>query len=160
MLTVLFVWRVAYSARGRVIMAVREDEIAASAVGINTTRQKVTAFVFGAFFAGVAGALYALNEFSITPTRFTLDRSIEVVVMVTLGGLGSISGAVLAALVLTVLPEALRGVAEYRMIIYSLLLIVMMLLRPQGLMGTRELPSPLALLRRWRGRRAGKGLAA
>jgi ABC-type branched-subunit amino acid transport system permease subunit len=157
MLTVLFVWRVAYSARGRVIMAVREDEIAASAIGISTTRQKVTAFVFGAFFAGVAGALYALNEFSITPTRFTLDRSIEVVVMVTLGGLGSISGAVIAAIVLTILPEALRGVAEYRMIIYSLLLIVMMLLRPQGLMGTRELPSPLALWRRWR---AAKGIAA
>jgi branched-chain amino acid transport system permease protein len=120
-------------------MAVREDEIAASAVGINTTRQKVTAFVLGAFFAGVAGALFALNEYSITPTRFTLDRSIEVVVMVTLGGLGSISGAILAAVVLTILPEVLRPIAEYRMIIYSLLLIVMMLARPQGLLGTREL---------------------
>ncbi|HEY7117000.1 MAG TPA: branched-chain amino acid ABC transporter permease [Tepidisphaeraceae bacterium] len=154
-LTVLFVWRVTYSARGRVIMAVREDEIAASAVGINTTRQKVTAFVFGAFFAGVAGALFALNEYSITPTRFTLDRSIEVVVMVTLGGLGSITGAVLAAIVLTILPEALRSVAEYRMIIYSSLLIVIMLARPQGLMGTRELPSPKALFGRWWGSRKG-----
>jgi branched-chain amino acid transport system permease protein len=158
--TVLCVWRVAYSARGRVIMAVREDEIAASSVGISTTRQKVTAFVLGAFFAGVAGALFAMNEQSITPTRFTLDRSIEVVVMVTLGGLGSISGAVLAAIVLTILPEALRGIAEYRMIIYSLLLVVMMLLRPQGLMGTRELPSPIAVVRWWRGRRQAKGVAA
>jgi ABC-type branched-subunit amino acid transport system permease subunit len=157
LITVLCVWRVAYSARGRVIMAVREDEIAASSVGISTTRQKVTAFVLGAFFAGVAGALFAMNEQSITPTRFTLDRSIEVVVMVTLGGLGSISGAVLAAVVLTILPEALRGISEYRMIIYSLLLIVMMLLRPQGLMGTRELPSPMAIWRWWRGR---KGVTA
>jgi ABC-type branched-subunit amino acid transport system permease subunit len=159
-LTVLCVWRVTYSARGRVIMAVREDEIAASAIGVSTTRQKVTAFVLGAFFAGVAGALFALNEFSITPTRFTLDRSIEVVVMVTLGGLGSISGAIIAAIVLTILPEALRGVAEYRMIIYSALLIVMMLLRPQGLMGTRELPSPVALVRRWFGGRGAKGATA
>jgi branched-chain amino acid transport system permease protein len=155
--TVVCVWRVAYSARGRVIMAVREDEIAASSVGISTTRQKVTAFVMGAFFAGVAGALFAMNEQSITPTRFTLDRSIELVVMVTLGGLGSITGAVLAAVVLTILPEALRGIAEYRMILYSLLLIVMMLLRPQGLMGTRELPSPMAVWRWWR---RPKGVAA
>jgi branched-chain amino acid transport system permease protein len=77
--------------------------------------------------------------------------------MVTLGGLGSITGAVLAAVVLTILPEALRGIAEYRMILYSLLLIVMMLLRPQGLMGTRELPQPMAVRR---GRRRTKGEAA
>jgi ABC-type branched-subunit amino acid transport system permease subunit len=147
-LTVACVWRVAYSARGRAIMAVREDEIAAASIGIDTTRQKVTAFVLGASLAGVAGALYAMRESAITPTRFTLDRSIEVVVMVTLGGLGSVTGAIVAAVLLTILPEALRGsflpewahdIAEYRMIIYSALLIVMMLARPRGLMGTREL---------------------
>jgi ABC-type branched-subunit amino acid transport system permease subunit len=159
--TVLAVWRVAYSARGRVIMAVREDEIAASAVGINTTRQKVTAFVLGAFFAGIAGALFATKEISITPTLFNLQRSIDVVVMVTLGGLGSISGAIIAAVVLTLLPEVLRPVRDYRMIIYSVLLIVMMLSRPQGLMGTRELPSPVRLIRGWLARRRGaKGVSA
>jgi branched-chain amino acid transport system permease protein len=137
--TVVVVWRVAYSARGRAIMAVREDEVAAAAIGINTTAQKVLAFVTGAFFGGCAGAMYALHERSITPSTFGMARSIEIVVMVTLGGLGSISGAVLAAVILTLLPEVLRGVSDYRMIIYSLMLVVMMLLRPQGLLGGREL---------------------
>jgi branched-chain amino acid transport system permease protein len=137
--TIVVVWRVAYSARGRAIMAVREDEVAAAAVGINTTAQKVLAFVTGAFFGGCAGAMYALHERSITPSTFGMARSIEIVVMVTLGGLGSISGAVLAAVILTLLPEVLRPVSDYRMIIYSLLLVVMMLLRPQGLLGGREL---------------------
>jgi branched-chain amino acid transport system permease protein len=138
-LTIVVIWRVAYSAKGRAIMAVREDEIAAAAVGIDTTHYKVIAFVLGAFFAGVAGALFSLHEHSITPGSFGIQRSIEIVVMVTLGGLGSISGAILAAVVLTLLPEALRGIAQYRMIIYALLLIFMMLLRPQGLLGGREL---------------------
>jgi branched-chain amino acid transport system permease protein len=137
--TVAVVWRIAYSARGRAIMAVREDEVAAAACGIDTTRQKVLAFVTGAFFGGVAGALFALYERSITPGYFSIAKSIEIVVMVTLGGLGSISGAILAAILLTLLPELLRPIAEYRMIIYSLLLIFMMLLRPQGLLGGREL---------------------
>jgi branched-chain amino acid transport system permease protein len=149
LVTVFVIWRVAYSAVGRAVMAVREDEIAAAAVGINATYQKVLAFVIGAFFAGVAGALFALDQYSITPTRFTMDRSIEIVVMVTLGGLGSISGAILAAVVLTMLPEVLRPIAEYRMIIYSLALVVIMLVRPQGLLGGRELWP-----RRWR---SGRG---
>jgi ABC-type branched-subunit amino acid transport system permease subunit len=137
--TVVVIWRIAYSPKGRAIMAVREDEIAAAAIGLNTTQYKVTSFIIGAFFAGVAGALYALYEHSITPTSFGLQKSIEIVVMVTLGGLGSISGAILAAAVLTLLPEVLRPVAEYRMVIYSLLLVIMMLLRPQGLLGGWEL---------------------
>lgn len=137
--TVVVICRIAYSPKGRAIMAVREDEVAAAAIGLNTTQYKVTAFIIGAFFAGVAGALYALHERSITPTSFGLQKSIEIVVMVTLGGLGSISGAILAAAVLTLLPEVLRPVADYRMVIYSLLLVVMMLLRPQGLLGGWEL---------------------
>jgi branched-chain amino acid transport system permease protein len=138
-ITTVVVWRIAYSARGRAIMAVREDEVAAAACGIDTTHQKVLAFVTGAFFGGVAGALFALYERSITPGYFSIAKSIEIVVMVTLGGLGSISGAILAAVLLTLLPELLRPIAEYRMIIYSLLLVFMMLLRPQGLLGGREL---------------------
>jgi branched-chain amino acid transport system permease protein len=139
LITVVVIWRVAYSAKGRAIMAVREDEIAAAATGIDTTQQKVMAFVIGAFFGGVAGALFALHERSITPSFFALTKSIEIVVMVTLGGLGSISGAILAAIVLTLLPEVLRVISDLRMIIYALLLIFMMLLRPQGLLGGREL---------------------
>jgi branched-chain amino acid transport system permease protein len=143
LVTVVVVWRVAYSPKGRAIMAVREDEVAAASVGISATQYKVTAFVIGAFFAGVAGALFALHERSITPSFFGMQKSIELVVMVTLGGLGSISGAILAAIVLTLLPELLRNVSreivEYRMVIYSLLLVIMMLLRPQGLLGGREL---------------------
>jgi branched-chain amino acid transport system permease protein len=121
------------------IMAVRENEIAAAAVGINNTRQKVTAFIIGAFFGGIAGGLFALFENSISPSYFNVQKSIEIVVIVTLGGLGSISGAILAAIVLTLLPEVLRPIADYRMIIYSLTLVVMMLVRPQGLLGGREL---------------------
>jgi branched-chain amino acid transport system permease protein len=137
--TVLVIWRLAYSAKGRAIMAVREDEIAAAAVGVDPTHHKVVAFVIGAFFGGVAGAMFALHERSITPSYFGFQKSIEIVVMVTLGGLGSISGAILAAVILTLLPEVLRPIAEYRMILYALLLVAMMLLRPQGLLGGREL---------------------
>jgi branched-chain amino acid transport system permease protein len=144
--SVVVVWRLAYSAWGRAIQAVREDEIAAAAIGINPTKQKVSAFVAGAFFGGVAGALFALHERSITPDYFGMQKSIEIVVIVTLGGLGSISGAILAAIILTLLPEALRPIADYRMVIYSLLLIVMMLLRPQGLLGGREAPRWLVRL--------------
>jgi branched-chain amino acid transport system permease protein len=120
-------------------MAVREDEIAASACGIDATHHKVVAFVIGSFFAGIAGALFSLHERSITPSYFGLQKSIEIVVMVTLGGLGSISGAIVTAAVLTLLPELLRGFSEWRMILYSLLLIIMMLVRPQGLLGSREI---------------------
>jgi branched-chain amino acid transport system permease protein len=138
-ITIVIIWRIAYSAKGRAIMAVRDDEIAAAAIGIDTTSQKVFAFVVGAFFAGVGGALYAHYTGFITPTDFNFIRSVEFVVMVTLGGLGSISGAILAAIVLTLLPEVLRPIADWRMVIYALLLILMMLLRPQGLLGGREL---------------------
>jgi branched-chain amino acid transport system permease protein len=139
-ITIVTIWRIAYSSKGRAIMAVREDEIAASSIGVNTTTFKVMAFTIGAFFAGVAGALFSLHERSITPGYFNVVKSIEPVVMVTLGGLGSISGAILAAIVLTLLPEVLRDISpEDRMVIYSLLLVIMMILRPQGLLGGREL---------------------
>jgi ABC-type branched-subunit amino acid transport system permease subunit len=137
--TIVVIWRLAYSAKGRAIMAVRDDEIAAAAVGIDTTHHKVLAFVIGAFFAGVGGALYSHYTGFVTPTDFNIVRSIEFVVMVTLGGLGSISGAILAAVVLTLLPEVLRFIADWRMVIYSLLLVLMMLMRPQGLLGGKEL---------------------
>ncbi len=121
------------STYGRGFIAVHDDEIAASAMGINPVRYKVTAFVIGAFFAGIAGGLYAHHKGVLTPSGFDFIKSIEIVVMVILGGMGRTVGVILAAVILTILPELLRGVAEYRMIIYSLLIIGLMLTRPQGL---------------------------
>ncbi len=125
------------STYGRGFIAVKDDEIAAEAMGINTTKFKVTAFIIGAFFAGVAGGLYSHFLQYINPEDFNFLKSIEIVAMVILGGMGSTLGVVIAAIVLTILPELLRDVQQYRMIIYALLLIVMMLIRPQGLFGIK-----------------------
>jgi len=192
--TTIVIWRIVNSAKGRTLIAVREDEIAAAAVGIDTTRYRVFAFIVGSFFAGVAGGLFAHLNVYLNPTEFGFLRSVELVVMVTLGGLGSISGAIVTAAVLTYLPELLRNppsafpwgfiiavviawvitllrgvgrgvrwaawllgaclawellrwlarryrvdLSEFRMILYSLLLIALMLVRPQGLLGSREI---------------------
>lgn len=137
-LTVYVVTSVVHSTYGRGFLAVHDDEIAAGAMGINPTRYKVTAFVLGAFFAGVAGALYAHHKRFISPSGFDFMKSIDIVVMVILGGMGNTVGVILAAVLLTILPELLRGFADYRMIIYSLLIIGLMLTRPQGLFNWRK----------------------
>ncbi len=121
------------STYGRGFLATHDDEIAAEAVGLNTTRYKIVAFVTAAFFAGIAGGLYGHFKMTITPTGFDFTKSIEIVVMVILGGMGNTLGVILAAVLLTLLPELLRPIAEYRMVIYSTLLIALMLVRPQGL---------------------------
>jgi branched-chain amino acid transport system permease protein len=136
--TVYVVTALVHSTYGRGFIAVRDDEVAASAMGINPTKYKVTAFVIGAFFAGIAGGLYAHSKQFITPGGFNFLQSITFVVMVILGGMGNTIGVIIAAVLLTLLPEFLRPVAEYRMIIYSLLLIVLMLTRPQGLFSFRK----------------------
>ena len=136
---VVCVWRLVHSTKGKAFVAVREDEIAAAAMGVDTTFYKVMAFVVGAFFAGVAGGLAAAWFGNLAPNGFGFMKSIEIVVMVVLGGSGSITGVILAAVVLTWLPEQLRFLHDWRMVIYSLLLIVMMLARPEGLLGRREL---------------------
>jgi len=138
----------ANSTHGRALFAIRDDEVAAEALGVDTTSYKVLAFVLGAFFAGVAGGLFAHFLSYLNPNSFTFIKSIEVIAMVVLGGMGSISGSVLAAIILTLLPEVLRPVKQYRMVIYSLMLIVLMITRPQGLLGTRELRLPAWLRRR------------
>ena len=132
-LSVFVVTCLVHSTYGRGFLATHDDEIASEAVGLNTTRYKIVAFVIGAFFAGTAGGLYGHFKMTITPTGFDFTKSIEIVVMVIMGGMGNTLGVILAAVLLTLLPELLRPVAEYRMIIYSLLLIVLMLVRPQGL---------------------------
>jgi branched-chain amino acid transport system permease protein len=138
-ITLVFIYRIKASSTGRAFLSIREDEIAAQAMGINITKQKVRAFTLASFFAGVAGALSALYVSAINPVDGGFQRSFDFIIMVVLGGLGSISGAVLAAIILTILPEALRDLAQYRLVIYALLLILMMILRPQGLFGLKEI---------------------
>jgi len=123
------------STYGKGFHAVRDDELAAESSGIDTTAYKVTAFVWGAFFAGVAGALYAHCVEFISPDGFTYLKSIEILVMVVLGGMGQIGGVVVAAIFLTFLNEWLRQLAGYRIVAYSLMIILLMILRPQGLLG-------------------------
>jgi branched-chain amino acid transport system permease protein len=132
-LTIFVVVCLVHSTYGRGFLATRDDELASEAVGLNTTRYKIVAFVVAAFFAGIAGGLYGHFKLTITPTGFDFTKSIEIVVMVILGGMGNTVGVILAAVLLTLLPELLRPIAEYRMVLYSFLLIVLTLARPQGL---------------------------
>lgn len=116
------------SRHGRAIMAIRDNEIAARSVGINVKRYKVLAFVVAAFFAGMAGVVFGFFKTSVEPADFTYNVSIEVLVMVVLGGMGSMFGSIVAACVITALPEILRGADQYRLLIYAVALIAMMLL--------------------------------
>ncbi len=144
-ITIYAVLNLVNSTYGRGFLTVRDDEIAAEAMGINTTKYKVLAFSLAAFFAGIAGGLYAHFKQYINPEGFNFLKSVDIVTMVILGGMGSTAGVVIAAILLTILPEALRTLADYpalphwlgpllgnRMIPYSLLLIILMLTRPQG----------------------------
>lgn len=126
------------SRHGRAVIAIREDEIAAEAAGVNTTYYKLLAFVLAAFIAGVAGGLYAHHLGIIDPSKYDFNRSVEFLIMVVLGGMGSITGSILSASVLTILPELLRGFSNYRMLVYSIVLICVMLFRPTGLLGRAE----------------------
>lgn len=146
-LTIVIVYNIVTSAFGRALISIREDELAAEAMGINTTRYKVMAFVISSAMAGAGGVLLAHFDGYLNPKSFEFIKSFEILIMIILGGLGSIVGSVLGAVLLTVLPEALRGFAEYRMVIYSLLLIILMITRPQGLLGKT------AAFKGWRGRK-------
>ena len=153
--TVMIIWAFVRSRHGRAVIAIREDEIAAEASGVHTTYYKLLAFIMAAFFAGVAGALYAHHIGVLDPGNFDFNYSVEILLMAVLGGLGSITGSIIAAVVLTILPEALRDFADYRMLIYALILIVVMLFKPSGLMGQRE----FSLSRLVKRLTAGKGKA-
>jgi len=131
--TVYVVWALVHSTYGRGFIAVSDDEVAAEAMGINTTRYKIIAFVVGAFFAGAAGGIYAHFKQYIAPVGFDFNKSIEIVVMVILGGMGKNAGVIIAAVLLTVITEPLRQFGEYRIILYALLIIGLMIARPQGL---------------------------
>lgn len=139
--TVVLITNLVKSRDGRAICAIRDNDIATEAVGIHVARYKVVAFVISAFFAGVAGVIYAHNVSIIKPTTFDYNKSIEILVIVVLGGMGSIKGSVIAAIILTALPELLRGADDYRMLLYAVVLIVMMLFNhskiKEGLMANR-----------------------
>jgi branched-chain amino acid transport system permease protein len=148
-LTVVAAYRLKLSSLGRGMISVREDEIAAQAMGVNITRQKVWAFVFAGFLGGTAGGLYAHESgLDLNPNDAGFQRSFDIIIMTVLGGKGSISGVMVAAGLLAMLPELLREFEQYRLIVYALLLIVMMIVRPGGLCGVHELWEFLPLRRK------------
>lgn len=145
LVTILVVRNLINSSHGRAFLSVREDEVAAEAMGINVTRYKVVAFVIGAFFAGVAGGLFAHTQVYLHTNSFSFLKSFEVVLMVVIGGMGSITGSVFAAIVINLFKEGFREFQDYRMVIYSVALIALMIARPQGIFGTREISKAMIM---------------
>lgn len=137
--TVIVVYNIIHSPHGRAMISIREDEIASEAMGINTTYYKIMSFVVGSGLAGIAGGLYAHYFMYLEPKSFDFMKSFEILTFVVMGGMGSLSGSVLSASVLTYLPEVLRAFSQYRMVIFPMILIILMLFRPQGLLGINEL---------------------
>lgn len=156
-ITIVVVYNIVHSDVGRALISIREDELAAEAMGINTTRYKVLAFVISSAFAGMAGVLFGHYTSFLSTNDFQFIRSFEIIIMIVLGGMGSLTGAVLGAIVITIMPELLRMLpgdfSKYRLVVYSALLILIMLTRPQGILGTREFS--LSWLKRARRRPEG-----
>ena len=138
MITLVVVFNLINSRSGRTIMAIRDNRIAAESVGVNITKYKMTAFVISAAMAGAAGPLFAMNYSTIVANKFDFNTSILILVFVVLGGQGNMLGSIIAAAVLTILPEALRSFSDYRMLAYSIALIVVMIFKPSGLFGRYE----------------------
>lgn len=126
-ISILAIMNIVKSRHGRAICSIRDNSIATQSIGINVSRFKVMTFVISAFFAGIAGVLYAHNVGILKPTTFDYNKSIEILVIVVLGGMGSIRGSVIAAIILTALPELLRGADDFRMLLYAVVLIIIML---------------------------------
>ena len=148
--TLFFIKNLVNSSHGRACISIRENEIAAEAMGIDTTKYKVLAFTIGAAFAGVAGALFAHYFYIAHPASFTFMMSFNYLTMVVMGGLGSITGSVAGAVILTFVSAALASWPEWRMIVYSLVLILLMIYRPQGLFGNVELTN-IGIFKRFKG---------
>jgi len=154
--TVVLVNNFIRSSYGRACISIREDEIAAEASGINSTMYKIAAFAIGAFFAGLAGGLYASYFYILKPDLSSFLRSVDMLIIVVSGGLGSLTGSIVAAVVLTFIMTALQSVSAYRMIIYAVILILLMRFRPRGLMGTVEINDLLSNIK-FPGRSPGRG---
>jgi len=159
-ITVVVIHNIVKSDTGRALISIREDELAAEAMGVNTTRYKVTAFVIGSAFAGVAGVLFAHYNRFLSTNDFQFIKSFEIIIMIVIGGMGSMTGAILGAIIVTLLPELLRQLpdiqigattfrfADLRLVIFALILIFTMILRPQGILGTKEIGGFFKRLRR------------
>ena len=156
-ISIVIVYNIVHSDIGRALVSIREDELAAEAMGINTTRYKVLAFVISSALAGLAGVLFGHYRSFLSTNDFQFIRSFEIIIMIVLGGMGSLTGAVLGAVVITIMPELLRQLpgdfSRYRLVVYSALLILIILTRPQGILGTREFS--LSWLKRARKRPEG-----
>ncbi len=149
-ITVVVIHNIVKSDTGRALVSIREDELAAEAMGVNVTRYKVTSFVIGSAFAGIAGVLFAHYNKFLSTNDFQFIKSFEIIIMIVIGGMGSMTGAILGAIIVTILPELLRLLpavqiggstfqfADLRLVIFALILILTMILRPQGILGTRE----------------------
>ncbi|BDU49463.1 branched-chain amino acid ABC transporter permease [Haliovirga abyssi] len=146
--TVIIIRNIMLSSEGRAFLSIREDEIAAEAMGVNITRYKVLAFIIGAFFAGIAGGVYAHFYQFLKPDSFNIFKTVDILLMVVLGGMGSITGSIIAAIILTIVPELLRGFSEYRMVVYSLTLIILMIARPDGILGKKEITDIISFKKR------------
>ena len=155
-LAVVLAWTFIHSRYGRSLTAIREQELAAEAVGIDVTKHKKLSFMFSAVFAGWAGALYAHNLMFLSPVMFNLPRSAELTITVVIGGLGSLTGSMLSSLLITLLPEFFRNFANYRMFFYGLAVLFIIVLRPDGLLGYREFSIP-GILRFFRIKTAERG---
>ena len=137
-ITIMVIYNIIHSSQGRAMLSVRENEIAAQSMGINAFKYKMMAFIIGAFFAGLAGGLYSHYMGYIQPVSFDFNKSIDYLTFVVFGGMGSLSGSIIATIILTFLPELLRSMQDFRMIVYPLALIILMIFRPQGLLGNKE----------------------
>lgn len=137
-LAIVIAWTFVYSKYGRNLAAIREQEIAAEAVGINLTKYKRIAFVFSALFAGWAGVLFAHFMMYVTPAMFNVAKSSEMAITVVIGGIGSLTGSILGTILVTLLPEVFRSLANFRMLLYGIAVVVVIVLRPNGLFGHRE----------------------
>ena len=159
--TVVLLFMFARSRYGRAVKAIRDDEIAASASGINVTYMKVLVFAISAFFAGIAGGIFAQYIGALTPSMAGWLQSINYVIMVVFGGMGSLTGSIVSAIGLTILPELLRAFSSYRMLVYSVALVLIMIFRPQGIFGNWEFSLPKAINRIFypKGKSGGTGKA-
>lgn len=137
-LTIILLANYIRSSPGRATVAIREDEIAAEAMGINTTKYKTTAFIIGAMIASVAGAFYATTFSVIKPENFAFNKSVDILIIAVFGGLGSVTGTILAAVILGLVNMFLQDYGAIRMLLYAGILVLIMIFRPQGLMGTKE----------------------
>ena len=141
-ISVIVMSMVMTSRKGREVLSIRENEIAAENIGIDINKVKLYGFALSAFFAGIGGSLFAHNLGILTPDKFGFMFSIEILVMVVFGGLGSITGGVIAATILTLVNEQLRDISQFRYLVYSIILIVLMIFRPEGIFGTKEFTLP------------------